>query len=115
MKRPIVVVLVGIGLAALFGTYRTEAQPEASQQGQSIPGCDIPKQYGRLITVTAGNNNGLAGQAVFEAEDGTIRWVPFMFNSREVIMQKPASRPMAANFPVLPLYECVLGHVWERR
>lgn len=61
-----------------------------------------------------GNNNGLAGQAVFEAEDGVIRWVPFMFNSQQAIMQQPARRAMPANFPSLPLYECAVGHVWQR-
>lgn len=73
----------------------------------------MPKSFGRLVTITTGNNNGLAGQAVFEAEDGTIRWVPFMFSATETITQKP-SRRLNPIFPILPIFECAVGHVWQR-
>lgn len=101
--------------AAYAARAYAAAQPQPPEQGQLVPGCEIPKIYGRLVTMTPGNNSGLAGQAVFEAEDGTIRWVPFMFHSTQVIMQKPAQRAMPANFPTLPMYECAVGHVWHRQ
>lgn len=105
-----VLITVGIGVTS----YRAGAQqPAPPDQGQLIPGCDIPKQYGRLVTITSGNNNGLAGQAVFEAEDGTIRWVPFMFSATQTISQRPTRRPSAI-FPTLPIFECAVGHVWQR-
>lgn len=91
------------------------APPAAAQADSEIlPGCSIPRSYGRLVTMMAGSQSGLAGNAVFEAEDGTIRWVPFMFHSTQVIMPKPARRAVPANFPMLPLYECTTGHVWQR-
>lgn len=113
MSRTIFAVVVIVVLAA--ASYRVVAQqpPSSTEHGLSIAGCQIPKSYGRLVTITAGNNNGLAGQAVFEAEDGTIRWVPFMFSSTEVIQQKPSRRPSTI-FPILPIYECAVGHVWQR-
>ena len=98
---------------ARIATVRAQ-EPQPAEQGTLLPGCDVPKSYGHLVTVMPGNNAGLAGQAVFEAEDGTIRWVPMMYNSQQAIVQKPARRPMPANFPILPLYECAVGHVWKR-
>lgn len=106
-------VVVG-GIFVSYSALRAQ-QPEPLEQGQLLPGCDIPKSFGRLVTVMPGNNNGLAGQAVFEGEDGTIRWVPLMFNSQQNIMQKPSRRALPANFPILPIYECAVGHVWQRQ
>ena len=74
----------------------------------------MPKNYGRLVTILPGNTKGLAGQAVFEAEDGTIRWVPFMFHSTQVIMLRPHTR-RACHLPCpAQIYECASGHVWQR-
>lgn len=86
----------------------------AQADGDILPGCSIPKSYGKLITIVAGNNSGIAGQAVFEDAEGTVRWVPFMFHSSITRMPKPAKEAMPAVFPVMPLYECTLGNVWKR-
>lgn len=107
------ITVVALSSRLLFADQSQAGSPAPREQGQPIPGCNIPKDYGHLVTILPGNNNGLAGQAVFEAEDGTIRWVALMFNATQVIMQKPARR-VQPNFPVLPLYECAVGHVWQR-
>lgn len=117
MTRMLVTVVVaGIIGIAIVATYHhvSAEQQQPAEQGQQIPGCDVPKAFGRLVTITSGNNNGLAGQAVFEAEDGTIRWVPFMFSATEVITQKPSRRSPPTIFPILPTFECAVGHVWQR-
>lgn len=114
VKHVLTVVVVTIAVVAVTPSASGRATEQPLEQGQLIPGCQIPKYFGRLVIMTPGNNNGLAGQAVFEAEDGTIRWVPFMFHSTQAIMQKPAQRALPANFPALPMYECAVGHVWQR-
>lgn len=95
--------------------------------GQGIPRCAIPKEFGRLVTFIPGsdtgirgqvtarsaNGNELAGQAIFEAQDGTIRWVAVVAPAGAT-GEKPALRLMPRNFPVLPIYDCALGHVWQR-
>jgi hypothetical protein len=113
--RLVSAIAAGLVLAGAGSAYSlVEPEPQPPEQGQLIPGCDVPRQFGRLVTIMPGNNNGLAGQAVFEGEDGTIRWVALMFNSTQTIMQKPALRALPANFPTLPMYECAVGHVWQR-
>lgn len=116
MKNCFVVALCTIAIlaGAFLTTGFTAQQPATQDQGQLIPGCQIPKSYGRLVTIAAGNNTGITGQAVFEAEDGTIRWIALMFNVNQAIVQKPWRGSQAANFPALPLYECEVGHVWQR-
>ncbi len=91
------------------------ARAQANQSPEEIlPGCSIPKHFGRLVSVLGGNNGGLAGQAVFEAEDGTIRWVPMMFNNELPIAPKASRKPLPANFPIIPRFECMTGPVWSR-
>jgi hypothetical protein len=96
--------------------------------GQVIKGCAIPKEFGRLVSYVAGedagirgqvtsksaNGNWLAGQAIFEAQDGTIRWVAVVAPAGAT-GEKPALRVMPRNFPVMPIYDCALANVWERR
>lgn len=96
--------------------------------GQTIKGCVIPKDFGKLVTYlpgedtgirgqvtsTSANGNALAGQAIFEAQDGTIRWVAVVVPAG-LKGEKPALRVMPRNFPVMPIYECALANVWERR
>ena len=102
--------------------------PTTLLPGQGIPRCDVPKNFGRLVTILPGNNTGLTGQttnrdggmnalaaqAVFEATDGTIRWVAIVAPANTTATQQPALRVMPRNFPVLPIYECAVGHVWQR-
>lgn len=100
-----------VGLAYAAGSR----MPLAAQvESDVLPGCNIPKAYGRLVTIVAGNSSGIAGQAVFEDADGTVRWVPFMFHSSITRMPKPAKEAMPAVFPVMPMFECTLGNVWKR-
>jgi hypothetical protein len=104
------------------------AQSSPSLPGQGIPRCDIPKEFGRMVTFISGaetgltgqvtsksaNGNVLAGQAIFEAADGTIRWVAVVAPANAGGTDKPALRVMPRNFPVLPIYECAIAHVWLR-
>ena len=106
----------------------TAAQTAPLLPGQAIKGCAIPKEFGKLVTYIPGedagirgqvtsksaNGNVLAGQAIFEAQDGTIRWVAVVAPAGTV-GEKPALRVMPRNFPVMPVYECALANVWERR
>lgn len=96
--------------------------------GQGIPRCAIPKDFGKLVefipgsdtgirgdvTAKSANGNVLAGQAIFEAVDGTIRWVAVVA-PMGTAGEKPALRLMPRNFPVMPVYDCALSQVWERR
>ena len=66
------------------------------------------------VTAKSANGNTLAGQAIFEAQDGTIRWVAVAAPANAGGTDKPALRVMPRNFPVLPIYECAIGHVWRR-
>ena len=125
----VVVIVVSITrlTTAIRGAAR-EQGPSASLSGQGIPRCDIPKEFGRLVTVIPGsdtgltgqvtarsaNGNVLAGQAIFEAQDGTIRWVAIVAPANTSGTEKPVLRLMPRNFPVLPLYECAIAHVWQR-
>jgi hypothetical protein len=123
----IVVVIAGV-VAGMEGSARTTEQASPSLAGQGIPGCAIPKEFGRLVTYIPGNDTGLtgrvtsksangnelAGQAIFEAQDGTIRWVAVVAPANTGGTDKPALRVMPRNFPVLPVYECAVGHVWRR-
>jgi len=106
----------------------TAAQTAPLLPGQAIKGCAIPKEFGKLVTYIPGedagirgqvtsksaNGNVLAGQAIFEAQDGTIRWVAVVAPAGTA-GEKPALRVMPRNFPVMPVYECALANVWERR
>ena len=122
-----------IGLTAalvmLYAVTSAMAQaPPAMLPGQGIPRCAIPKDFGKLVqfipgeetgirgqvTAKSANGNVLAGQAIFEATDGTIRWVA-MVAPVGGPNEKPALRVMPRNFPVMPIYECALAQIWERR
>ncbi|MGE0862534.1 MAG: hypothetical protein AB7P34_01430 [Vicinamibacterales bacterium] len=119
----VVVLLAFIGVPPV-----TAEQKPLPLSGQGIPRCDIPKAFGRLVsflpgsdtgiagqvTARSANGNILAGQAIFEAPDGTIRWVAVVAPANAAGTGKPALRVMPRNFPVLPIYECALGHVWQR-
>lgn len=99
--------VVFVGGLAVFDR-RVEAQDDSI-----LPGCSIPKSYGRLVAIMNAPNTGLAGQAVFEDPDGRVRWVALMFSGDLPRLPKAQQRsePM---FPTLPRYECSLGHVWQR-
>jgi len=122
-----VVLIVGV-LVGMRVSARTIEQVSPSLPGQGIPRCAIPKEFGRLVTFISGsdtgiagqvtaksaNGNVLAGQAIFEAQDGTIRWVAVVAPVSTAAGDKPALRVLPRNFPVLPIYECAIGHVWQR-
>ncbi len=122
------VVLVAGVLVGMRVSARTIEQASPSLPGQGIPRCAIPKEFGRLVTFLPGSETGiagqvtaksaygnvLAGQAIFEAQDGTIRWLALVAPVNTVGADKPALRVMPRNFPVLPIYECAIGHVWQR-
>ena len=122
-----VVLIVGV-MVGMHVSARTMEQASPSLPGQGIPRCAIPREFGRMVTfipggdtgirgqVTANSANGnrLAGQAIFEAQDGTIRWVAVVAPAGET-GDKPALRVMPRNFPVMPVYDCAIGHVWDRR
>ncbi len=118
-----VVLLAVIGVLSVAAEQKPMPLP-----GQGIPRCDIPKEFGRLVTFIPGNDTGLvgqvtaqsangnelAGQAIFEGQDGTVRWVSVVAPANAGGTGKPALRVMPRNFPVLPVYECALGHAWRR-
>ena len=112
----------------LYATAVAREQSTSLLPGQGIKGCAIPKEFGRLVTYIPGedagirgqvtaksaNGNVLAGQAIFEGQDGTIRWVAVVAPAGAA-GEKPALRMMPRNFPVMPIYDCALANVWERR
>jgi hypothetical protein len=120
-------VLAGVALLSLSGAANAVDQPALPLAGQAIKGCSIPREFGRLVTYLPGedtgirgqvtaksaNGNVLAGQAIFEAQDGTIRWVAVVAPAG-TSGEKPALRLMPRNFPVMPIYECALANVWVR-
>lgn len=120
-------ILIAAAVGALHTSAKAIEQTSPLLPGQGIPRCAIPKEFGRLVTFIPGNDTGirgqvtarsangneLAGQAIFEAQDGTIRWVAVVAPAGTT-GEKPALRMMPRNFPVLPIYDCALGHVWQR-
>jgi len=120
------ILVVGV-MVALHSSAKAIEQTSPLLAGQGIPRCAIPKAFGKLVTFIPGtdtgirgqvtaksaNGNVLAGQAIFEAQDGTIRWVAVVAPAGTT-GEKPALRLMPRNFPVMPIYECALGHVWQR-
>ncbi len=122
----IVAVTGGIHAARGLAFTADQASTPPSLPGQGIPRCNIPREFGRLVTFVPGNDTGitgqvtsksangsvLAGQAIFEATDGTIRWVAVVAPSGT--LEKPALRVMPRSFPVLAIYECAIGHGWQR-
>ena len=122
-----VVLVVGV-LVGMRVSARTTEQASPSLPGQGIPRCAIPKEFGRLVTFIPGsdtglrgqvsaksaNGNVLAGQAIFEGPDGTVRWIAVAAPATSTSTDTPALRVMPRNFPVLPIYECAIGHVWQR-
>jgi hypothetical protein len=123
------VVLAG-GMAILcYSSAMATRQAAPLLPGQGIPRCAIPKEFGRLVQFVPGSDTGirgqvtasksasgdvLAGQALFEAPDGTIRWVAVVA-AAGATGAKPALRLMPRNFPVMPVYDCAVAQVWERR
>ena len=103
--------VVGLVIALAVSNNRAQAQSDVI-----LTGCKIPKSFGKLVTITNPPNSQLAGQAVFEDGDGTVRWVALMFRAQMPTMPKPQSTTQGAayTFPQLPTYECELGHVWYR-
>ncbi len=122
------IVVLAATLAMLHAPAAAVEQATPVLAGQGIPGCAIPKAFGKMVsfipgsdtgirgqvTAKSANGNVLAGQAIFEAADGTIRWVAVVAPAGAP-NEKPALRLMPRNFPVMPIYECALGQVWERR
>jgi hypothetical protein len=120
--------VVALTIVSLYASAAAVEQPAPLLPGQGIKGCAIPKEFGKLVTYIAGedagirgqvtsrsaNGNVLAGQAIFEAQDGTIRWVAVVAPAG-IAGEKPALRIMPRNFPVMPIYDCALANVWERR
>ena len=125
----VTLVVVMVWAAAGRGTaLRGEQRQVPELAGQTVPRCDIPREFGRMVTYIPGddtgltgrvtarsaNGNALAGQAIFEAQDGTIRWIAVVAPANAGGTDKPALRVMPRNFPVLPIYDCAIGHVWRR-
>jgi len=124
----LVAVLMAGVVAGIRVSARSTEQAAPSLPGQAIPRCAIPKEFGRMVTFIPGsdtgirgqvtgksaNGNSLAGQAIFEGLDGTIRWVAVVAPAGTT-GEKPALRLMPRNFPIMPVYECAIGQVWERR
>jgi hypothetical protein len=105
-------VVVGfISAIAIAATHQRTTQAQSNDD--ILPGCSIPRSYGRLVNVIPGHP-GFAGQAVFQAEDGIVRFVPFVFHSFEATSLRPTRPTARAIFPQLPLYECTAGAVWQR-
>ncbi len=109
-KIAVTTLVVTIAVVAGFVFF---GQPVEAQDDQILPGCNLPKSYGRLVVLMNAPNSGLAGQAVFEGEDGTVRFVALAFSVDLPQVPKP-SRLMTPIFPHLPRYECALGAVWPR-
>lgn len=121
------ILITGV-MVTVYPSAKAIEQTSPLLPGQGIPRCAVPKEFGRLVTFIPGhdtgirgevtarsaNGNVLAGQAIFEAQDGTIRWVAVVAPVGGT-GEKPALRMMPRNFPVMPIYECALGGVWERR
>lgn len=121
-------ILIAGVIVTLHSSAKAIGQTSPLLPGQGIPRCAIPKEFGKLVTFIPGtdtgirgqvtarsaNGNELAGQAIFEAQDGTIRWVAVVAPAGTT-GAKPALRVMPRNFPVLPIYDCALGHVWQRQ
>jgi hypothetical protein len=125
--RSIDVFVFAVATVILHSPAAAVEQPTALLPGQGIPRCAIPKEFGRLVTFIPGddtgirgqvtaksaNGNVLAGQAIFEGQDGTIRWVAVVAPAA-ASGEKPALRVMPRNFPVMPIYDCALSGVWQR-
>jgi len=93
-----------------FGWSAVSAQTNEEIQAN----CGIPKSFGRLVSVLPGASNGAAGgaaQAVFEAEDGTVRWVSMVQSG---VIQTTSSSTSTIRPAFLPAYQCALGHEWKR-
>ena len=105
--------LLVVGLVVTLAVSNGRA---ATQDDQILLGCNIPKSFGKLVAMTNPSNNQLAGQAVFEDGEGTVRWVALMFRAQMPMMPKPqpTTQGAAYTFPQLPTYECALGDVWHR-
>lgn len=109
-----------IGIASLLvaviaaGAHLGWSSVSAQANDELLPNCGIPKSYGRLVSVLPGAGGGAAGaaaQAIFEAEDGTVRWVSMVQGG---INQTPASRTSAVRPAFLPAYQCALSNEWKR-
>ena len=94
------------------GGFAVSAQTTMPDEIQA--GCGIPKSYGRLVSVMPGASNGATGagaHAVFEAEDGTVRWVAM---AQGGLTPTSASKTSSVRPAFLPSYECSLSNEWKR-
>jgi len=119
MKRTAIVVagFVTIVFTMATGVYWFGAPVIAQTPTTDVilPGCNIPKSYGRLVSLLPGANGGAAGAAayaVFEAESGEIRWVAMAAAGLVANEQRPPSGMTAPAF--YQRFECALNGEWKR-
>jgi len=91
---------------------------KTSAQGDNIiqPGCGIPKSYGKLVSVLPARPGGPGAgttYAVFEAEDGIIRWVAATPTGTVTNTQRSSRTQIVPAF--IESYECSLGAEWKRQ
>lgn len=112
MKRLVLSAAVIACVAAAAWLQRAQAQ----EPNLAITaGCGIPTSYGKLVSIIPGNTGGPnAGTtyAVFEAEDGVIRWVAAAATGSVLNTQTPPRGQVLPAF--IQRYECMLGSEWKR-
>jgi hypothetical protein len=112
ITRSVLALSIVAALAAIGFTIALSAQ---STTDAILPGCDIPKSYGKLVAVLPGSSGGAAvgtPYAVFEAEDGVIRWIAAVQAGAVMNTQTPPRGQLLPAF--IQRYECVLGSEWKR-
>lgn len=101
-----------IAAAAHLGWSSVSAQ----SNDEIRPGCGIPQSYGRLVSVVPGVGNGGAGaaaQAVFQSEDGTVRWVSLVNGGYEPT-SATTSRSSTIRPAFIAVHHCTLSNEWKR-
>lgn len=106
-------VLVALAAGVHFGWSSVSAQ---APNDEILPGCGIPRSYGRLVSMMPGASNGAAGsaaKAVFEAEDGTVRLVDLVSAGLTPTQASP-SRSSTVRPAFMANYHCTLSSEWKR-
>ena len=99
VRRSLVVVsllVVGLVIGLAVSNGRAQGPGDVIRQG-----CNIPKSFGKLVTIMDPPNNMLAGKAVFEDNDGTVRWVAMAFSAQMPRSQKNQPTIQGGAFPQL--------------
>jgi hypothetical protein len=117
MGRLTVVIVALVTVAASTTASRLLASQTTQTETGILPGCGIPHAYGRLAEIVPGATGGGAGaaaQAVFEAEDGTIRWVSMVQAGLRATPPLTSGTTNTVRPAFLPNYECALSGEWRR-